>query len=160
MRKILLAPLYFCAAAAMADTKIEFLNGPSQAYLIYSEDPFAGTKSYKYMVVPSDLYVRCDSIELKGRDGYFNEFSFPAELRVKINETTYDFKGTYTTVGVSDSRYYRVTKSSSPKKFSELIKALEAGESALVGGKWRTDWEHSKVNLAGFSEAYKKLNCK
>lgn len=159
MKRLLIALFVGISSSVMAGTGIEYPSGVGKAYLVYADDPFNGGRSYKYLVVPDDVYVRCESVKLKGRDGYFDEFSFPADIKIRADGSSYEFKGSYSTVGISDSRYYTITRSANPSKFEELINAFKSGSTALVGGKWHTDWEHETVNLSGFTKAYQKLGC-
>jgi hypothetical protein len=159
MRKYVLTGILFVPILACANTKIEFPSEVGQPYLVYSEDPFLGTRNYKYMVVSSYLSVRCNKIELEGRDGYFNKFSFPAKMRFRVDGEDYDFSVKYNTVGISDSRYYSLVKPSVPIEYNKLIDALKVGNKAVVGGKWYADWEHRTIDLSGFTKAYNMLGC-
>lgn len=160
MRQYALTAILLVPMLAGANTQIEYPSGIGKPYLVYSEDPFDGTKNYKYMVVSSYLYVRCNKIELKGRDGYFDEFSFSAKMKFRVDGEDYDFSAKYKTVGISDSRYFSLVKPSDPIVYNKLIDALKAGDKAVVGGKWHADWEHRNIELSGFTKAYNMLGCK
>lgn len=160
MRIFIAALTILMSFTVLADIGIEYPSGFGKPYLVYSKDPFDGSKDYKYMGISNSVYVKCNVIELQGRTGYFDEFSFAAKIKIRVDGSDYDFSGTYSTKGINDDRYYIVSRSSNPENFNALINAMKAGESAIFGGKWSSDWEHKKINLSGFTKAYNILSCK
>ncbi len=160
MLKLVLFLVAFVSFHASASIGIESPSGLGKAFLVYSEDPFEGKRTYKHVAIQSYVNVTCNTFSFRGLDGYFNEFSLPAVLKVRINDQDFEFSARYETVGVSQSRYYKVERSADFELFQKLVLAMKKGNSALVGGKWRDDWESKKIPLAGFTKAYNKLDCK
>jgi|TARA_B110000908_G_scaffold824_1_gene1030 hypothetical protein len=135
-------------------------NGFYGSYV--QDDPFDTTKKRYTRVSKNGFDFNCKEISFRDRDGYYDEFSFSADIALKIDSNEpFRRLGTYSTgmfgqKWVTDSRFFSVPLFESRK----LIQELKSGNTLIASGKWGTSggWsDPKKLSLIGFTDAFNKL---
>ena len=137
-------------------------NGFSARYV--RDDPFDETKKRYTRMSKRDFYFNCEQISFKTANVSYGEYSFSAQIALKIDENKpFRSQGKYSTglfgiKWVSDSRYFSVSLSEN----SQIIQELKSGNTLVASGKWGDDddggWSSpKKMSLIGFTDAFEKL---